>query len=235
MRLHSVTTLIFGISLAVICNTYSRSATANQSLIEKGKTKYNAFCINCHGADGSGTGPASGLSGVPTGDLSDKAYMSLLTDEEIIDRVAYGEERYPYLQMPGWRTNLDPEMIKAVVAYGRTLEVDKGPLKSPTPQERLKRFKTDPLERGRIYYLRYCSGCHGETGGGDGRMAPKALKKPVALSSPEVAAKISYGSVKEYITDASRWDRSYMPVFQETEILDKLKEIVAYIKMLPTK
>jgi mono/diheme cytochrome c family protein len=214
---------------------YPFISKADQALIENGKQIYNAFCIYCHGMDGSGTGPAANLSGVPTGDLSNKAYMSQLSDQELMDRVAYGEEKYPYLQMPGWQTNLNDDQIKAITAYVRTLAMDKGPLKGPGPKERMQRFKDDPLERGRIFYLRYCSSCHGKQGNGDGWMAAKALSKPVALTTPEVLPKLSYDKVKIYITDINRWDKSYMPVFEPAEILDKLEDILAYVKTLPGK
>ncbi len=213
---------------------HAQSAKPNPMLVEAGKRLYNSFCIYCHGLDGSGTdAPAANLSGVPTGDLSNKAYMSLLSDEEIVSRVAYGEEKYPYLQMPGWRSNLDDQKIRAIVAYVRTLAVDKGPLEGPTPAERLRRFNNDPLERGRIYFLRYCSGCHGKRGDGKGWMASKALNKPVAIGSPEIAPTLTYERVKAYVTNIERWDKSYMPVFSEEEILDKLPDIIAYIKTLP--
>jgi len=219
-----------------ICSSlYAQSSTPNPMLVEAGKRLFNSFCIYCHGFDGSGTdAPAANLSGVPTGDLSNKAYMSLLSDEEIIDRVAFGEEKFPYLQMPGWRSNLNIEKITAIVAYVRTLAVDKGPLDGrPTPTERLERFKNDPLERGRIYFLRYCSGCHGKKGDGKGWMAAKALNKPAAIGSPKIAPTLTYDSVKAYVTNIDRWDKSYMPVFSEEEILAKLPDIIAYIKTLP--
>jgi len=227
-------TILTIISLFVSSALYAQSSASNPMLVEAGKRLFNSFCIYCHGVDGSGTNaPASNLSGVPTGDLSNKAYMSLLTDEEIIDRVAYGEERYPYLQMPGWRSNLNDGKITAIVAYVRTLAVDQGPLKGPSPSERLKHFINDPLERGRIHFLRYCSGCHGKKGDGKGWMAAKALSKPVAIGSPEIAATLTYKSVKAYVTNINRWDKSYMPVFSEDEILPKLADIIAYIKTLP--
>jgi len=66
-------------------------------------------------------------------------------------------------------------------------------------------------------------------------MAAKALSKPAALSSPKMRSAMTYDTVKSYITNVERWDKSYMPVFEPAEILDKLKEIVAYIKTLPGK
>jgi len=223
------------ISLFISSAVYAQpTSPKNPMLVEAGKRLFNSFCIYCHGYDGSGTdAPAANLSGVPTGDLSNKAYMSLLSDEEIISRVAYGEEKYPYLQMPGWRSNLDDNKITAIVAYVRTLAVDKGPLDGPTPTERLQHFNNDPLERGRIYFLRYCSGCHGKRGDGKGWMAAKALNKPTPIGSPKIAQTLTYDSVKAYVTNIDRWDKSYMPVFSEEEILGKLPDIIAYIKTLP--
>jgi len=233
MNKHSKAALTI-ICLFISSSIYAQSATPNPMLVEAGKRLFNSFCIYCHGFDGSGTdAPAANLSGVPTGDLSNKAYMSLLSDEEIISRVAYGEEKFPYLQMPGWRSNLSNEKIAAIVSYVRTLAVDKGPLTGPSPNERHQRFKNDPLERGRIYFLRYCSGCHGKKGDGKGWMAANALNKPAAIGSPKIAPTLTYDSVKTYVTNIERWDKSYMPVFSEEEILGKLPDIIAYIKTLP--
>ncbi len=233
MNRYSKVTLTI-VSLFISSSIYAHSSTPNPMLVEAGKRLFNSFCIYCHGIDGSGTNaPAANLSGVPTGDLSNKAYMSLLTDKEIINRVAYGEEKYPYLQMPGWRSNLNGEKITAIVAYVRTLAVDQGPLQGPTPTERLKRFQNDPLERGRIHFLRYCSGCHGKKGDGKGWMAAKALNKPIAIGSAKIAPTLTFDSVKAYVTNINRWDKSYMPVFSEEEILPKLADIIAYIKTLP--
>ncbi|VAX10617.1 hypothetical protein MNBD_GAMMA26-2364 [hydrothermal vent metagenome] len=228
MFIYSRVILIFGICLIATNTAYSLS-------FEDGKKLYNSFCIHCHGIDGTGTGQAGDLSGVPTGDLSNQAYMSLLSDDEVISRVAYGEEKYPYLQMPGWRSNLSNEEIKVVVDYVRTLAVDRGPLAGPTPAERSERFKNDPLNRGKIYYLRFCSGCHGKKGDGKGWMASKALNKPIAIGSPEIASALTFDGVKSYVTDTGRWGKSYMPIFPEEEIIHKLDEILAYIRTLPEK
>ncbi len=214
--------LSFGLFLA---------GTAYGADVDAGKAVYDRFCIYCHGPKGEGDGPAGSLSGVPTGDLSNKAYMSLLSDQELHDRIAWGEERFPYLQMPGWRSSLSDDEIWNVVAYIRTLAVDKGPLTTPSPKEREKRFRTDPLERGRIYYLRYCSGCHGKTGRGDGEGARNLAHPPVALSDPQVAARLTVENVKRYLIEQERRGDREMPVFED-DFQDKIAEIVSYIKTL---
>ncbi len=208
------------------------AGTPSDTDIAQGKKVYERLCVYCHGVKGEGDGPAGSLSGVPTGDLSNKAYMSQLSDQELHDRIAWGEEKFPYLQMPGWRSSLSDGEIWSVVAYIRTLEVDKGPLTTASPKEREKRFRSDPLERGRIYYLRYCSGCHGKTGHGDGEGAKHLSHPPAALDDPKVVARLSVESVKHYLIEQERRGQREMPVFED-DFQDKIEEIVLYIKTLP--
>ncbi|HHL44994.1 MAG TPA: c-type cytochrome [Gammaproteobacteria bacterium] len=218
--------------MALILGNLPLTVAANDSDLAKGKKIYDRFCIYCHGEKGEGDGPAGSLSGVATGDLSNKAYMSQLSDQELHDRIAWGEEKYPYLQMPGWRSSLNENEIRAVMLYVRTLAVDKGPLTTPSPKEREKKFQTDPLERGRIYYLHYCSGCHGKSGHGDGEAAKNMSTKPAALSNPGIAATITTKSVNDYLTARKQSQNTRnMPIFED-DFKDKVDEIVLYIKTL---
>lgn len=206
------------------------SFATKQEMIEHGKAAYDTRCIYCHGATGEGDGPAAKVNGLPPGDLSNKAYMKLLSDQDLYDRIAYGKEKFPFIQMPGWASNLSPETIKAVVAYIRTFEVDKGPLKGPTPQVREAKYKSDPTERGRFHYQMFCSGCHGEQGDGRGWAAHKMQKKPVALNDPLRLAELTEEKLADYITGRKQQkDARNMPIF-ETNIEDKLGDILLYLQ-----
>gem|GEM_PF-1735768 len=225
----------FAVLLLTIGSGFSSILFAGDSPPPDGKSIYNRFCIYCHGEKGEGDGPAGALSGVATGDLSNKAYMSQLSDQELHDRIAWGEEKYPYLQMPGWRNSLSDEEIHAVMKYVRTLAVDKGPLTTPSPKEREERFRKDPLERGRIYYLHYCSGCHGKSGHGDGEFAKTLPDRPAALSNPAIAATITVQSINDYLTARKQSKKvRNMPIFED-DFSDKVDEIVLYIKTLAKK
>lgn len=210
----------------------AQAANTPVEALEAGKKTYNAFCIYCHGATGEGDGPASALNGVPIVDISNRAYMSLLSDQDLYDRVAYGKERFPYIQMPGWRSNLDPQKIRNVVAYVRSIAVDKGQLKGPTPQQREALFNNSSLEKGRIYYLKYCSTCHGKKGDGKGLVATKLLLKPVRFDDPEIVARLTTENIAEYLTDISEKRGRFMPVFEDF-IKEYADEIMLYIKTLP--
>ena len=219
----------------VLAGSISTHVMGGSPALSSGKEVYERFCIYCHGEKGEGDGPAGSLSGVDTGDLSNKAYMSLLSDQELYDRIAWGEEKFPYLQMPGWRSSLADEEIRAVIGYVRSLAVDKGPLTTPSPEQRDRKFRTDPLERGRIYYLHYCSGCHGKFGDGDGVAAKNMMTRPVALSSPGIASTITTESVTDYLTVRKQnGNTRNMPVFEDG-FKEKVDEIVLYIKMLAKK
>ena len=207
------------------------SVPTDKAALDAGKKTYLSFCIYCHGEKGEGDGPASALNGVPLVDISNQAYMSLLSDQDLYDRIAYGKEKFPYIQMPGWASNLSPEQITQVIAYLRTLAVDKGPLKGLTPKEREKLFQSDPLEQGRVYYLKYCSSCHGEKGDGNGPIASKLMNKPANFNQADVAKKLTPEYVAQYVTDINEKRGRYMPVF-DSFIKQHINEIVMYIKTL---
>jgi len=222
------------IALAILTcflTTVTQAATIDLVAVEEGKNTYNSFCIYCHGEKGEGDGPAAALNGVPMVDISNKAYMSLLSDQDLYERVAFGKEKFPYLQMPGWRSNLKPQQIKAVIVYVRSLAIDRGSLKGPTPQERADLFNSSPLNKGRTYYLKYCSTCHGKKGDGKGIVAKTLKLKPARFDDPAFTAQLTTESAKSYVTDISEERGRYMPVF-EPFIEEYIDEIVLYIKTL---
>lgn len=218
-------------SLVIAANFPPAAASAPPNLTE-GKSIYDRFCIHCHGPKGEGDGPAGSLSGVDTGDLSNKAYMSQLSDQDLYERTAWGEEKFPYLQMPGWRSSLTEQEIRSIIIYVRSLAVDKGPLTTPSPKQREEKFRTDPLERGRIYYLHYCSNCHGKSGHGDGEAAKNMTTRPVPLSNPGIASTITFQSISDYLTASEeRKGARNMPVFED-QFKTKINDIVLYIKTM---
>ncbi len=199
--------------------------------IRRGKRDYKKYCSSCHGISGEGGGSGAIISGIPPQDLTDKAYMSLLSDEELFERIRYGEDLIPYVQMPGIVHKASKQTMWNIAYYVRTLAVNKGPLKGPTPKERAERFK-DPLERGRIYYLRYCSPCHGKTGDGTGWAARTLDGVPVAHNDPIVMAGFTRQQIFKHVKGLkAKRDRS-MPIFGKAFVPRTVKVIAAYTKTL---
>lgn len=81
-----------------------------------GAQVYKARCALCHGAGGNGDGPAAaGLNPKPRAH-TDKAYMSTLTDEQILAVIRNGKGT-----MPAWGKVLGEAELVAVAKHVRTL------------------------------------------------------------------------------------------------------------------
>ena len=225
-RMASIVCLIFILCVGSVVYARGNDDGYKGDDVERGMAAYKHHCIQCHGRNGKGNGQGSMLRGVPTGDLSNKAYMSLLSDHDLYERIAYGEKQFAYLQMPGFGDSLSSSTIKDIVAYIRTLEVDSGELKGPTPNERMERFENDPLERGRIYYTRYCSQCHGRDGTGDGWAARRSLGQPERLNIVHQGRQEIVDYVRGRSGDIK--DRN-MPVFGVTISDDVIDSLTDYI------
>jgi mono/diheme cytochrome c family protein len=77
----------------------------------EGKTLYDTKCAQCHGKDGVAKPPGRGSM-----NFNDPAFQSAWTDESIAKITSDGKGK-----MPGYRSKLTPEQIKAVSAHVKTL------------------------------------------------------------------------------------------------------------------
>jgi len=77
----------------------------------EGKTLYDTKCAQCHGKDGIAKPPGSGSK-----NFNDPAFQSAWSVESIAKITSEGKGK-----MPGYRSKLSPEQIKAVAAHVKTL------------------------------------------------------------------------------------------------------------------
>ncbi len=85
---------------------------------EKGEEIYKTYCVNCHGIQGKGDGPASKmLTPTPANFTSKKTKGK--ADKELLSIIGNGK---PKTAMPPWKNSLSKEQIQDVLAYIRTLE-----------------------------------------------------------------------------------------------------------------
>ena len=224
--LFSLFTLLF-----LFSSPYFTWADSREQRLKRGKKAYREYCWACHGKKGLGDGEGAIISGIPPTDISDKAYMSLISEQELFLKIKFGEDRFPHLQMPGVEYQISDKTIWKLIEYMKTLQVDKGPLRVLTPQEKAKRFQ-NPIERGRIYYLRYCSVCHGATGDGKGWAARTVEGDPVAHNDPIIMNKFTRQEIFKHVKGIkNKQDRS-MPIFGRTITSNIVKVIAAYTKTL---
>jgi DMSO reductase family type II enzyme heme b subunit len=144
---------------------------------EAGRSVYDKWCIECHGAEGEGDGSAAAAMLPRPRDLAQAQYQirttgtgELPTDDDLMWVMRNG---LTGTTMPGW-PNLSDEEQRDVVAYIKSLSRFFGD-EEPQPVD----FGWDPgggaeaIESGReVYQTLECFKCHGEAGRGDGSSAP---------------------------------------------------------------
>jgi len=93
---------------------------ASPESITNGAALYKRHCVMCHGATGMVDGPAAKTLKGKLPNLSDKAVLSKLTDEQIHEAITNGKKT-EVGNMPALGKRLKPEEITDVVNYVRTL------------------------------------------------------------------------------------------------------------------
>ncbi len=144
---------------------------------ETGRVLYDKWCVECHGSDGEGDGPAAALMLPRPRDFTQARYQirttgsgELPTDGNVL---AVLRDGLPGTTMPGW-PNLSDAQQRDVLAYLKSLSRFFAGA-APQPMD----FAADPGGGGdalasgrRAYETLECNKCHGEAGRGDGPSAP---------------------------------------------------------------
>jgi mono/diheme cytochrome c family protein len=77
----------------------------------EGKLLFETKCAQCHGKDGIAKPPGKGSK-----NFNDPVFQSAWTEESIAQITAEGKGK-----MPGYRSKLNPEQLRAVSAHVKTL------------------------------------------------------------------------------------------------------------------
>ncbi len=89
---------------------------------QRGKAKYDALCVICHGANAKGDGPTARSLDPRPRDLTDAKYMAERSDQylrDIILKGGGGVGKSPL--MPPWNSQLNDADAANVIAYLRSL------------------------------------------------------------------------------------------------------------------
>jgi mono/diheme cytochrome c family protein len=85
--------------------------------VEAGQKSFAAKCAVCHGATGHGDGAGAAALNPKPRNLSETAYMSTRTDEQLSEIIRNGKGA-----MPAWaKAGMTEDEIKSLVMYIRTL------------------------------------------------------------------------------------------------------------------
>ena len=96
------------------------SAAASPESIQNGAALFKRHCVMCHGATGTGDGPAAKTLKGKLPSLADKAVMAKLTDAHIHETITAGKKT-EVGNMPALGKRVKPEEITDIVSYVRTL------------------------------------------------------------------------------------------------------------------
>ncbi len=147
--------------------------------LERGQEVYEQWCASCHGAEGSGDGPAAEYMLPRPRDFTLGLFQirttgsgELPTDEDILRVI---NEGMPGTTMPGWEDELPQADREALVTYIKTFSSFFETLGAPEPLELsgATGVSAESIAEGRIFYDSIeCWQCHGQAGRGDGESAP---------------------------------------------------------------
>ncbi len=96
------------------------AAKASPESIANGETLFKRQCQMCHGATGMGDGPAAKTLKGKLPNLSDKATMAKIKDEEIHEALENGLKT-EVGNMPSFKTKLKPEEMQDVINFVHSL------------------------------------------------------------------------------------------------------------------
>jgi mono/diheme cytochrome c family protein len=154
-----------------------RAAVPRQSGASRGKTVYDARCLECHGSSGRGDGPAAAMLNPRPRDFTSGRYKirstetgSVPTDDDLIRTIRRGMFG---TAMPGWDTLLPDEDLRAVVDYVKSMS-PRFAAEPPEPVALSKPVPASPESATRgaaVYEQLQCAKCHGTDGRGTGATA----------------------------------------------------------------
>ncbi|MFQ5888836.1 MAG: c-type cytochrome [Gemmatimonadota bacterium] len=144
---------------------------------ERGRALYEKWCVECHGAEGRGDGPAADRMLPRPRDFVQARYQirttasgELPTDEDLLNVLRNG---MPGTVMPAW-PNLGEAERRDVIAYIKSFSrFFQGAAPQPADLGSDPGGGADALESGRdAYRALECWKCHGDSGRGNGQSAP---------------------------------------------------------------
>jgi cytochrome c oxidase cbb3-type subunit 3 len=210
----------------VIWNTPVQAGAGMEPLV--GRKLYMTHCYTCHGVTGKGDGPAAARLQPKPRNLTDDAYLSKKTDQDIYNVISGGSAGlHRFSGMPDWKAIFYPERIWDVVAYLRTLHRPKDRQEQPLVQ-------AGNLESGKRVYADYCAVCHGKEGQGDGPIVAMFGPKPFAFTDKAgMAARRDQDLYFAIFNGGEAIGQStYMPAWGGLLKDSEITDVIAYIRTL---
>lgn len=224
----------------------SAVAAAADASAPRGRTIYLAHCVECHGADGKGDGPAAHLLTPRPRDFTLARYKirstetgSLPTDDDILRSIRQGLYG---TAMPGWQQLLPDADLRALVAYVKTLsprfarEAPEPILPPPAPPVTPARVAHGAV----VYQTLQCGKCHGLDGRGTGATATAFeddWRQPIEAADLTEPWTFRGGATSDdvYMRFRAGMSGTPMPSFKDNASDDDMRDLAAFVVSLGRK
>jgi cytochrome c oxidase cbb3-type subunit III len=193
-----------------------------------GRKLYMTHCYTCHGVTGRGDGPAAPRLQPKPRNLTDDAYMSGKTDQDLYNIISGGSAAlHRFSGMPDWKTMFYPERIWDLVAYLRTLH-------RPRAVQEQSPVQPGNIESGKRIYADYCAVCHGKEGRGDGPIVGMFGPKPFAFTDKASMADKRDLDLYFAIFEGGQavGKSTFMPAWGGLLKEQEISDVIAYIRTL---
>lgn len=133
-------------------------------MVSRGEELYLTHCASCHGVGLRGDGPLADALNPPPVDFS-QPHTKVHSDQDFIYWIQYGIQG---TAMPGFRTQLDDQQIRDVIAFIHWWQQDDGAMYEPedgsvaTPEPALAACEVAPAEYSQLQEM-FQHGLHPET------------------------------------------------------------------------
>jgi cytochrome c oxidase cbb3-type subunit 2 len=211
-----------------------------------GKSLYESRCVECHGKEGKGNGPASAFLNPRPRDFTTGKFKfrstgtgSIPTDEDLLNTVRNGLHA---TAMPDWKPFIGDDSLKAVVAYVKSFSI-RFTREIPKPVSIGAPVPSSPVSiaAGRkVYETLQCGSCHGVDGAGKDAVTTEFQDdwgydlKPTNLTEPWA---FRGGSTPRdiYLRFSTGIDGSPMPSFAGSATEHEMWDLANYVASLGRK
>ncbi|VAW10111.1 hypothetical protein MNBD_ALPHA09-1106 [hydrothermal vent metagenome] len=195
MGVFSLRNLLAGAVAAVFFTLSSLAALAQTGDADRGEAIYEKRCLQCHGEEGDGLGPAAERLNPPPRDFTLGLYKFKTSafDEDLpndADLMRMVRDGMPGTSMPGWSDMLSEKDMADVIAYIKVFADLEGQPETQVDYGTQVPTSDESIAAGKILFEEgdRCTECHGVEGKGDAikklkndngeRTWPRNLTKP---------------------------------------------------------
>lgn len=200
---------------------------------ELGGKLFREYCASCHGVKADGEGPVASVLNPPPADLLDAAYVGRLSDEHLYKVTKEGGQSEDRSRlMPGWGDILSEQQIRLLIHFIRSASATAH--STPAVQARTARRA---MREGEKLFATYCVACHGESGEGNGPLAPALTTPPRNLADAAYMATLSEERLLQVMANGGQsvGKSALMPPWNGWLNYQQLSYVAAYLRELSKK